>query len=250
MIEVIGMNQGTSIFLVFCAFLFGIALGGFIASFLQDRKADNQTAESPPDDLLRVRKDADSGALQVFVVNRGFHTPAEMTPDQRALTGYIVNDLQAWLSPQAAAGKSMSTAIPEAITPAALVVAAGSLAPSSPGTPSVPMSGVSVENQTPDEPKKRKRGGIMGMVTNALKAEVSTAKLPPKSIAVQVNEILQAKLKGSPLEERGICLMELPGQDMVVMIGLDKYDSVNAVPDDEIRAVIQLAVNDWLKKSA
>jgi len=241
------MNQATSIFLVFCAFLFGIALGGFIASFMQDRKADKQTAESQPDDLLRVRKDADSGALQVFVVNRGFHSPAEMTSDQRALTGYIVNDLQVWLSPQAAAGISKSTAIPEAIPPAALVVAAESLASSLPGTPS---SGVSVENQTPGEPKKRKRGGIMGMVTNALKAEVSTARLPPKSIAVQVNEILQAKLKGSPLEERGICLMELPGQDMVVMIGLDKYDSVNAVPDDEIRAVIQLAVNDWLKKSA
>jgi hypothetical protein len=36
---------------------------------------------------------------------------------------------------------------------------------------------------------------------------------------------------------------------MVVMIGLDKYDSVGAVPDEEVRAVLQSAVNEWLTKS-
>ena len=44
--------------------------------------------------------------------------------------------------------------------------------------------------------------------------------------------------------------MELPGQEMVVMIGQDLYDSVGAVPDDEIRGVIQLAVNEWLARSS
>jgi len=42
--------------------------------------------------------------------------------------------------------------------------------------------------------------------------------------------------------------MELPGKGMVVMIGLDQYDSVNDVPDSEIQAVLRAAVKEWEDK--
>lgn len=260
------MNQITSIFLILCAFCLGIALGGYIASLRKDKWADERGAESLPDDLLRVRKDTDSGALHIFVAGQSFHSPAEMNTVQRTLAGYVANDLQAWLSPQAAPGKPAPVAAPLETTPAtpavdepttatqvvdaASVVAVESQAAFSPSATPAPEIGVGAENPAADDPKKRKRGGFVGMITRALGSDVPNLRPVQKSIAVQVNEILQKKLKDTPLEERGICLMELPGQEMVVMIGLDKYDSVNAVPDDEIRAVIQSAVNDWLARSA
>lgn len=258
------MNQITAWFLIICAFCLGIALGGYIASLRKDKMVNGRGAGSLPDDLLRVRKDTDSGALHIFVAGQSFHSPAEMTTVHRTLVGYMVNDVQAWLCPLAAPGKPALAAVPQEIAPAmpaadgsptAQEVPAGSVvageiqAIASPSAPSTPDIGADVENQASDDPKKRKRGGFVGLITRALGSDVPNLRPVTKSIAVQVNEILQKKLKDTPLAERAICLMELPGQEMVVMIGLDKYDSVNAVPDDEIRAVIQSAVNDWLAKS-
>ena len=71
---------------------------------------------------------------------------------------------------------------------------------------------------------------------------------PPKSIVVQIDDILQEKLEGSPLSKRGIRLRELPNQAMTVMVGLDQYDGVDEVPDEEIRNLIRSAVNEWEKR--
>lgn len=67
----------------------------------------------------------------------------------------------------------------------------------------------------------------------------------PQSIAAQIDEILQEKLAGTPLAERGIKLMELPDQGMVVMVGMDKYTDLTQVPDEQVRAVIGEAVAAW-----
>jgi len=65
------------------------------------------------------------------------------------------------------------------------------------------------------------------------------------SIVEQVNHLLQQKLATSPLKNKGILLMEFPNQGMVVMVGTDQYPDVDSVPDPEIKAIIQAAVNDW-----
>lgn len=70
----------------------------------------------------------------------------------------------------------------------------------------------------------------------------------PASIAAQVDEILQDKLKGTSLEKRGIRLMELPGKGMVVMVGMEQFDAVEAVPYPEIKALLKEAVATWEKK--
>ncbi len=74
--------------------------------------------------------------------------------------------------------------------------------------------------------------------------------LPPASlsIAAQVDEILQEMLEGTPLEARGIRLMELPGQGMVVLVGLEKFVTVDEVPYDDVRAVLKAAVARWETK--
>jgi hypothetical protein len=41
--------------------------------------------------------------------------------------------------------------------------------------------------------------------------------------------------------------MELPTKGLVVMVGLQQYEEVDAVPDPEIRALIRQSVDEWEK---
>ena len=254
------MNITTSIFLIVCALLLGISIGGYIVTLRQGKKTAEPDEESQTSDLIRLRKEPASGALEVVIAGQTFRSEAEMSAVQRTLAGYALNDLKSWLLPQATssqtaespataavvateADSSTAKAVSETISAQPLV------------DPSVPPNIIDQQNDIPaeiaeaEEPKKRKRGGLIGVFTRAISSDVPSLRIVTVSIAVQVNTILQKKLKGTPLESRGICLMELPGQEMVVMIGTDQYDSVNAVPDDEIRAVLQSAVNEWLARS-
>ncbi len=67
----------------------------------------------------------------------------------------------------------------------------------------------------------------------------------PRSIAMQVDEILQKKLQERGLQQRGVRLMELPNKGMVVLIGLEQYATVEEVPDAEIQALIRASVSEW-----
>jgi len=79
---------------------------------------------------------------------------------------------------------------------------------------------------------------------------VRAPEAPPRSIAAQIDDILQEKLKDSPLAGRAIRLMELPNRGMVVMVGLNQYDGVEAVPDEEIRNLIRSAVAEWEERAS
>lgn len=75
--------------------------------------------------------------------------------------------------------------------------------------------------------------------------EVPAQETTSKSIVAQIDAILQQKLEGSVFENRGIRLVELPEEGMVVMVGLDKYKDVENVPNKEIRKLIHEAVEEW-----
>jgi len=68
-----------------------------------------------------------------------------------------------------------------------------------------------------------------------------------QSIVSQIDQILQTRLEGTNLEDRGIRLVEGPDQGMVIEIGLDKYTEIDAVPDAQVRQLIRLSVADWEK---
>jgi hypothetical protein len=82
------------------------------------------------------------------------------------------------------------------------------------------------------------------VLARAVASDVNVDVSQP-SIAAQVDEILQEKLDESPLKSRGIRLMELPNRGMVVMVGMDQYDGVDAVPDPNVRDLIREAVAEW-----
>lgn len=68
------------------------------------------------------------------------------------------------------------------------------------------------------------------------------------SIVGQIDSILQARLAASPLAGRGIRLHESPQGAVEVYVGLQKYSSVDEVPDESVRAAIRAAIAEWEEK--
>jgi hypothetical protein len=100
----------------------------------------------------------------------------------------------------------------------------------------------------PTPPAQRPTLNPVGVFARALQSEVRTPQPPPKSIAGQIDDVLQEMLENSPLASRAIRLLELPNKGMVVMIGLDQYEGVDAVPDEEIKQAIRAAVTEWERR--
>ncbi|MCC6298054.1 MAG: hypothetical protein IT314_02060 [Anaerolineales bacterium] len=71
---------------------------------------------------------------------------------------------------------------------------------------------------------------------------------PPTSIVGQIDLILQEKLIGSPLADKGLSLSQSPEGGVIVNIGPSKYSGVDEVPDAEIKSFIRAAIAAWEKK--
>jgi hypothetical protein len=99
----------------------------------------------------------------------------------------------------------------------------------------------------PDESPKpeSRRINPLNIFANALRADIPEIPEQNPSIAAQIDEILQEMLAGSNLELRGIRLMELQDQGVVVLVGLDKYPDIDSIPDADIRTIINAAVKEW-----
>jgi hypothetical protein len=82
---------------------------------------------------------------------------------------------------------------------------------------------------------------------SSFSATVKKAELPPtpKSVVEMVNEILQEKIAGTPLADKGIQLAESPDKGVIVRVGLNHYSGPDAIPDPEIQAVIRAAVAEY-----
>lgn len=65
------------------------------------------------------------------------------------------------------------------------------------------------------------------------------------NIAEQIDRILQEKLEGHPLEKRGISLHTAPSGGLLIRIGLNKYETIEKIPDKDIQQIIFEARDEW-----
>jgi hypothetical protein len=70
-----------------------------------------------------------------------------------------------------------------------------------------------------------------------------------KSIAMQIDEILQEMIADTPFEQRGITVNDGPDQGVMVTLDGKQYLGVKDVPDEEVRNLIRSAVVEWEKSS-
>lgn len=218
------------------ALIFGYVIGNFVPMMKRKpaaEKKDDSNIETQPDpaapqpeampapspDLLEIAhfwRKKETNMLTAQIENKFIAQGEALTSDQHALLSLLLLDLGNWVGIEGrikAVEKLQEEA--ESVT------------------------------EPEDEPGTKGFSPI-GMIKSALTADVV---IPPAdlSLADQINPILQKMLADSPLGDRGISLMDIEGRGMVVNVGLDMYDSINDVPDDEIRAFIKKAVAVWEK---
>ena len=70
----------------------------------------------------------------------------------------------------------------------------------------------------------------------------------PNSIVAQIDSVLQAHLVGTTLADKGIRLQESPTGGVLVWVGINKYESIDDVPDEQIKATIRAAIATWENK--
>ena len=80
--------------------------------------------------------------------------------------------------------------------------------------------------------------------------KVAEPVVPPaaKSIVAQIDDVLQSRLVGTQLAAKRIRLGETPGGGVLVYIGTDRYEGIDAVPDPEAVAAIRAAISEWEKR--
>ncbi len=67
------------------------------------------------------------------------------------------------------------------------------------------------------------------------------------SIVGQIDTVLQKRLMTTPLAKSGIRLQESLQGGVEVYVGLQKYNTVDDVPDESIKAEIRAAIAEWEK---
>ncbi len=86
------------------------------------------------------------------------------------------------------------------------------------------------------------------MIVNAL--DTSVPKINKvKSIAEQVDDILQERIKGTPLDQRGIRITEAPDGGLLIWVGIEKFNGLDEVPYEDIRDSIRKAAEEWGRRT-
>lgn len=68
------------------------------------------------------------------------------------------------------------------------------------------------------------------------------------SIVQQIDTVLQERLLNTPLEKSGIRLQESPQGGVEVYVGLQKFETIDEVPDETIKKIIRAAIAEWEEK--
>lgn len=231
----------------------GFLLGGLVMA-LRSRKEQPvssktdlpATEQKDPnlEEITRLWFDRRNRCLIVEVEGQRYRAVTQLNESGRRRVQAGLKGLRSWLEAAIPLSENLSVAqSPRSTSP--IPASAEPLKASLSGQTAEAVRPIS----SPPEPAvKPVKTDLMGAASRILTPRGPV--LQPQSIAAQINEILREKLHGTPLMERGIALMETPDQGVVVMVGMEKYGGVDAVPDPEIRRVLKDAVAEWERRSA
>lgn len=181
-------------------------------------------AAAPQDDpgLLRIKNENGRAILEMD----GLPVSGALSPDKRKHLIDLLTILRPYLEggqPQQPAPKPAQTApVPEPVQ-----------RPISRSTPPAPVK--------PVEPS-------LGAILSPAKKTTVERPLASLSIVGQIDSILQSRLMHTALAGQGIRLQESLQGAVEVYVGLQKFPSVDDVPDETIKAAIRAAIAEWEEK--
>ncbi|MGB5845337.1 MAG: hypothetical protein WBG94_12895 [Anaerolineales bacterium] len=205
----------------------GVVIGFLLAALIFSLRKESSPEQVPQQQLLsdsenkiRVWREGGDQRLVVEMNGVSHRQESDLHTDQKRLLVNLTRELQSWIG-------SSTTAAAESAAQADIIKTA------------LPQT---------DEVKKSPSLNPLKVFSDSLQPlKKSDADVIDQSIVSQIDSILQDKMEGTHLEDRGVRLVEGPDQGMVIEIGLDKYTEIEAIPDEQIRNLIRLSVAEWEK---
>ncbi|MBN8582732.1 MAG: hypothetical protein J0L96_18860 [Anaerolineae bacterium] len=190
---------------------------------------DPSTLDAPT--LLRMRRE--SGGI--FADMDGQPLTGTLTPERRKRLIELIGYFRPWLEGgQAPAAPAVPAPVSTPLTvPPAVASSASSQIPVSPITPPVVSSTVKPISIFGSAPKKQ--------------VDPQT-EFKLMSMVQQIDTVLQKRLIGTSLEKIGLRLQDSLQGGLEVHIGTDKFESIDDVPNAEVKAAIRAAIAEWENK--
>jgi len=201
--------------------------------------------------VARLWHDPLRDELAVEIDGQTFRSVAEIDLDQYRRLAGTFDDLRDWLnaSPDVNLPERTASVAPQQVgaPPEPVEQVVGEAEVSQPADVSLPPVQPQVSAYPPIEESDEAARALINPLSVFARAlqPLPEVETPSLNVVAQINAILQENLDGTPIKQRGILLMEQSDHSMVVMVGLDKYNSVDEVPDEEIRMAIRQAVSQW-----
>jgi hypothetical protein len=245
-------------------YIFGLVEGRSKGYKKRKAEEEQEKREQPPpnpetitvDDpgLLRIKNEEGAFALDLDGERLN---PISLLPEQRKRLIEILNIMRPWLEGRSAPAPSVTTQSPPPASQPTQAVQTpfkpASVQPISPPPPSSPQPSPGVvpgahspRTQVPENINTSQAKPTAPKPATIAKEDRPSA--PANSIVTQIDTILQARLVGTPLEERGIFLTQSPEGGVIVYVGLTRYNGIDEVPDPEIKAALRAAITEWENK--
>lgn len=195
-----------------------------IAEEEQEKKEQPAPPPVKVDDpgLLRIKNE--DGTMTLDLDGQRV-TPTALAPEQRKRLIEMLNIMRPWLEGKPASVPTPASPPPPKPTPATPPVQSAPT-PASPPQPAV--------QSTPSTPAASQSDN-----------EDDEPEAPPTSIVGQINLVLQKNIANTPLASRGVSLMESVTGGVNVYVGVQRYEIIDDVPDEEIKTAIRAAISEW-----
>ncbi len=238
-------------------FIMGAAVIGIIW-YLQSVASGNfrkgKKVEKPDPNLAevaRLLRDKTNQDMVVTMNGQTFRQATELNPGQSRRLHFASNVLVKWLAaappPPPATGEPGAEATQGELADAALSSDEEWIPAESAPIETIPKATPPFTAEPAGEVKPVSTK-FTDVVSEIINPAVSTPKATEfKSIASQIDEILQEMIAGTPFEQRGISLNDTPDHGVMVTLDGNQYPGVIDVPDDEVRNLIRSAVAEWEK---
>ena len=123
--------------------------------------------------------------------------------------------------------------------------------PAPPAPPPAPISRPPISNLSQpraDEPLQLPSMNVFKQAQVLRERAKQPPPPPPKSIAEQIDEILQEKIAGTPHRQRGLHISAGPQGHALFQLDGKAYEGVDDLPDVEARSLVRAAIAEWEKR--
>jgi len=221
-------------------------------------------------ELLRLWKEKETGKMFVETSGHLLASSAPLNPSQKKRFIDLIKELAIWtgipaneVPPAAIEPVSKPASFPAATIPNGVqptfdkptMVSAGTQVKTNPLPAAVPESSL----PTPPPPTPISAIGTQSIAppvpykaltpVPASKPISEPTKKPAASMVEQIDEILQEIIQRSDNPARRIKLVEERNQGVIVWVGQDHFNGIDAVTDDSARELIRAAAKEWERRA-